>query len=82
MAAPENEKTTSFEEQLAGLEAIVKELDSDELPLEQAIAAYERGVKLSAALNKTLEEAQRKIEVLTRNADGEVVAEPFETSDA
>ncbi len=71
-------KEPAFEEQLAQLEGIVRELDSDELPLEQAIASYEKGVKLSFALNKTLEEAQRKIEVLTRTAQDDYRAEPFE----
>lgn len=71
-------KDASFEEQLAQLEGIVRELDSDDLPLEKAIEAYEKGVKLSHGLNKTLEEAQRKIEILTRTAHGEVIAKPFE----
>ncbi len=71
-------KDPTFEEQLAQLEEIVRELDSDELPLEKAIAAYERGVKLSLVLNKTLEEAQRKIEVLTQTARGDYQAQPFE----
>ena len=71
-------KEPSFEEQLAALEAIVSELDAEELPLEKAIAAYETGVKLSAELNKTLESAQQKVELLTLSARGEVQTQPFE----
>jgi len=71
-------KEPAFEEQLALLEGIVRELDSDELPLEKAIESYEKGVKLSFALNKTLEEAQRKIEVLTQTARDDYRAEPFD----
>ncbi len=71
-------KEPTFEEQLAQLENIVRELDSDELPLEKAITAYERGVNLSLVLNKTLEEAQRKIEVLTQTARGDYQAQPIE----
>lgn len=82
MSPKAKKKEPSFEERLENLEAIVRELDSDDLPLEKAIEAYERGVKLSSALNKTLEDAQRRIEILTRNEDGEVVAEPFEASEA
>ena len=75
-------KKPDFEAKLAELEAIVAKLDSEELPLEQAIAAYEAGVTLSRDLNKTLEEAQRKIEILTQTARGELRAEPFEDEDA
>lgn len=71
-------KKDSFEHQLAALEAIVAELDEEDVPLERAIEAYEAGVTLSVALNKTLEEAQRKIEILTRSARGEFEAQPFE----
>ena len=74
-------KKAGFEEKLAELETIVEKLDGDDLPLEQAIEAYEAGVKLSLELNKTLDEAQRKIEILTETARGEMVAEPFEEDD-
>ena len=71
------EQEPSFEVQLANLEDIVQALDAEDLPLEKAIALYEKGVTLSFSLNKTLEEAQRKIEILTKNARGEMTAEPF-----
>ena len=70
-------KEKTFEQELAQLEDIVRQLDAEDLPLEKAIDSYEAGVKLSFKLNKTLEEAQRKIEVLTRTARGEYEAEPF-----
>lgn len=72
------EKQPGFEEQLAQLEEIVSHLDSEELPLEKAIASYEAGIKLSLSLNKTLEEAQQKIEILTRTARGDYEAKPFD----
>ncbi|MDJ0835127.1 MAG: exodeoxyribonuclease VII small subunit [Acidobacteriota bacterium] len=74
-------KEPTFEEQLAELESIVQRLDNEELPLEQAIEAYEAGVKLSFGLNKTLEGAQKKIEILTQTARGEYRAEPFDEED-
>ena len=76
MAAKKKQPT--FEEQLAKLEAIVGGLDAEDLPLEKAIEAYEEGVQLSYTLNKTLEEAQRKIEVLTQTAGGRLEPRPFE----
>lgn len=71
-------KDAGFEEQLAQLEEIVARLDSEELPLEKAIESYEVGIHLSLALNKTLDEAQRKIEMLTKSARGEYEAKPFD----
>ena len=76
-----SKKKQTFEQQLGQLEEIVRELDGDEIPLEQAINAYERGVTLSAALNKTLEEAQQKIEILTRQADGQMSETPYEQNE-
>ena len=75
-------KKADFEAKLAELEGIVGKLDSEELPLEHAIEAYEAGVTLSRELNKTLEEAQRKIEILTQTARGEYQAEPFEDEES
>lgn len=71
-------KELSFEKQLAQLEEIVTQLDSEEVPLEKAIESYEAGVKLSLTLNKSLEEAQRKVEILTRTARGDYEAQPFD----
>lgn len=74
-------KKPDFETKLAELETIVRKLDTEELPLEQAIEAYEAGVKLSGELNKTLEEAQQKVEILTQTARGEYRTEPFDEED-
>jgi exodeoxyribonuclease VII small subunit len=65
----------SFEGALERLEAIVDELERGELPLEQALAAFEEGVGLSRRCAETLEAAERRIEVL---ADGDGATRPFE----
>lgn len=70
-------KQPTFEDELAQLEDIVRQLDAEDIPLEEAISAYEAGVKLSLKLNQTLEEAQQKIEVLTRTSTG-MEAKPLE----
>ena len=75
-------KKPSFEEQMTELEDIVRQLDSEDLPLEQAIDFYEQGVKLSMTLNQTLEEAQRKVEILTQKAGGDLEPEPFDEGEA
>ena len=53
-----------FEAAIAELESIVKKLEDGELPLEQSLELYERGVKLSRYCHARLEEAERRIEVL------------------
>ena len=66
----------TFETGLQQLEAIVKEMEGGELPLERALALFEQGMKLSEACRKQLEEAETRIEILTRRA-GEMQPQPF-----
>ena len=70
-------KPPSFEEGLQQLESIVKEMEGGELPLERALDLFERGMKLSEACRKQLEEAETRVEILTRRA-GEMQPQPFE----
>lgn len=53
-----------FETAMAELERIVAALEEGELPLERALALYERGVELSRYCHARLEEAERRIELL------------------
>ena len=55
-----------FEKGLERLEAIVDELESGRLTLEESLARYEEGMKLSIGLSRTLEEAEKRIERLTQ----------------
>jgi exodeoxyribonuclease VII small subunit len=67
-----------FEDALARLEEIVKELESGDLPLEQSLKMFEEGIKLSRVCNKRLEEAERRVEILLKDKAGTVVAQPFQ----
>jgi exodeoxyribonuclease VII small subunit len=60
-----------FEERLSDLEGIVEKLEGAELPLEDALALFEKGIGLVRALAAQLDEVEKKLEVLTRNATGE-----------
>ena len=60
-----------FEERLNDLEGIVEKLEGAELPLEEALALFEKGIGLVRALSVQLDEVEKKLEVLTRNAAGE-----------
>jgi exodeoxyribonuclease VII small subunit len=78
---PEGEKpATGFEAGLQQLELIVKELESGDLPLERALELFETGMKLSETCRKQLEEAETRVEILTRRA-GEMQPQPFKFPD-
>ena len=66
----------SFEQSLKQLEQIVREMESGELPLEQAIRKFEEGIELSKFCAQKLEETERKITLLMQ-AGGTVVEKPF-----
>ena len=63
-----------FEAAIAELESIVKKLEEGDLPLEESLAFYERGVQLSRFCHARLEEAERRIEIL--NERGELTPAP------
>jgi exodeoxyribonuclease VII small subunit len=67
-----------FEAAIAELESIVKKLEEGDLPLEQSLALYERGVQLSRFCHSRLEEAERRIEIL--NDRGELKPAPASLS--
>jgi exodeoxyribonuclease VII small subunit len=58
-----------FEAALAELDTLVKKLEDGELSLEQSLALYERGIQLSRFFHARLEEAERRIEVLTERGE-------------
>jgi len=65
-----------FEECLQRLEMIVDELEEGDLALEQSLALFEEGMKLSDSCRKELEEAEGKVEILLKQ-NGKLQAEPF-----
>lgn len=67
----------SFEQSLQQLEQIVHEMESGELPLEQAIRKFEEGIELSKFCAQKLEETERKITLLMQASTGAVVEKPF-----
>lgn len=67
-----------FEDALARLEEIVKELESGDLPLDPSLKLFEEGIKLARICNKRLEEAERRVEILLKDKAGNMIAHPFE----
>lgn len=70
-AVPEALSNLSYEEALKRLEAIVEEMESDDLPLESLIARYEEGMRLRKLCLDKLAEAEGKIQVLEESLSGE-----------
>ena len=71
----------SFDDGLDRLEALVQQLESGNLGLEEALTRFEEGVQLSQGLQKQLAEAQRRVEVLKAGLGGEYRAEPMPMDD-
>jgi exodeoxyribonuclease VII small subunit len=70
-----------FEKDLEKLEQIVEALETGGLSLDDALKRFEEGIKLARRCEKALTEAERKIEILLKNAEGELVAEPFQETE-
>jgi exodeoxyribonuclease VII small subunit len=73
------EAEIKFEKAIEKLETIVEALESGNMPLDDALKKYEEGVKLSRACSAKLEQAETKIEVLTRTLSGK---EELDSNDA
>ncbi|MCW5892354.1 MAG: exodeoxyribonuclease VII small subunit [bacterium] len=72
-AAANGESGARFEDALAELEGIVRRLEHGELPLEESLAVFERGMILVKELGGRLEAIEQRVEVLLRTADGSLV---------
>jgi len=59
----------SFEQALDGLTALVDKLESGELPLEESVAAFEQGVKLSRRCESLLDQAEQRLQILDSDTD-------------
>ena len=73
------EKT--FEASLNQLETIVRQLEAGDLPLEESLKLFEKGVTLSRECRERLNEAERRIEVLLKDTDGNPVISDLDPSE-
>ncbi len=72
-----DEKIT-FEKAMEELEKIVRKLESDTVSLDESIAMFDKGVKLSDYCNKLLDEATLKVNILNKDKNGNIIKEEFE----
>jgi len=70
-------KVKDFESALKSLEDIVAQLEGGDLTLDRALELFEEGVKVSRYCTTRLEEAERKVELLVKSADGSWKESPF-----
>ena len=70
-----------FEKAMSRLEKIVEELEKGELDIDKSLEIFEEGIKMSRICSKKLNEAEAKIEKLTRDKKGELIEELFPTGD-
>ena len=68
----------NLEQELRQLEEIAKKLESDELPLEEAITLFEGGIALATSIRTTLNEAKLRIETVVETSRDSFSIEPFE----
>ena len=65
-------KKTDIESLMIRLEEIVKEMESEKLPLDKSLKLYEEGIGLVAKCSEELEAAKRRIKILQQGKDGEI----------
>ena len=70
-----------FEKAIQRLEKIVDDLEKGELDIDKSLEIFEEGIKMSRVCSKKLNEAEAKIEKLTRNQKGELITELFPLED-
>ena len=69
-----------FEQAMTELEGVVARLEQGDVPLEEALKAFERGVELTRACQQALTAAEQKVEILTARSDGTNAAVPFDAA--
>jgi exodeoxyribonuclease VII small subunit len=78
MARP---RGNDFEKSFQQLERIVQRLESEELPLDEALRLFEEGIGLSRFCHARLSEVEKKIELILADAKGQPRIEPFEETE-
>ncbi len=74
---PIDPKPLDFEAAMRDLEEIVERLEHGDLPLEESLKAFERGIMLTRNCQTALKDAEQKVEILLKKA-GEARVEDFE----
>ena len=71
------DKEVSFEDNMKKLEEIATELEKGDLDLDSSVKKFEEGMKISKECNEMLEKAEKKITMLIKGDNGELIEENF-----
>ena len=74
------DKSPSFESSLAELESLVEAMEAGDMSLEDSLAAFENGVKLTRQCQQQLSAAEQKVELLMEQ-QGKLISQPFDGQD-
>jgi len=77
---PRKGKTIDFEQALGELEAVVEKLEHGDLPLEEALKQFERGIELTRGCQASLKQAEQRVEILLAKAP-DATPEPFDAEE-
>ena len=72
----DKKQASDFEGSLKRLEALVTEMEKGDLPIEEALKAFEEGIGLTRECQKILQDAEQKVVLLTEKAD-QITEQPF-----
>lgn len=72
-----SDKSKTFEVSLTELEKIVRKLEDGDLSLEESLKLFETGVRLSRECQERLDQAERRIDILLKDADGNLALQPI-----
>jgi len=76
-----SQKKMTFEDALNRLEQVVSKLEQGETPLDESMALFEEGTGLVRTCSAALEQAQQRVTILMKNADGSVSEQMMEKND-
>jgi exodeoxyribonuclease VII small subunit len=78
LAVSDDTDALTYEAALAQLDALIQRLEAGSIPLEEAIAAYERGVRLARHCEELLDRTERRVSALVIGGDGRPVEQPLQ----
>jgi exodeoxyribonuclease VII small subunit len=79
---PADAEPLDFERAMAELEQLVDRLEKGDLPLEESLGAFERGIALTRTCQTALREAEQKVELLLQRPGGETERVPFDDDES
>lgn len=72
------QENKNFEEMMQDLENIAKDLESGNLSLDESVNKFEQGMEISKECSKILESAEKRISILIKDSDNNIVEEKFD----